>query len=74
MCGMHVNKMHMAPYRGAGRPEAIYVIERIIDIAAQRLSADRVALRRRNMIQPDQMPFETPPLALPMTAEISQRH
>lgn len=60
MRGMHVNTMHMAPYRGAGRPEATFVIERIIDIAAQQLGIDRVALRQRNMIMPDQMPFATP--------------
>jgi carbon-monoxide dehydrogenase large subunit len=60
MRGMHVNTMHMAPYRGAGRPEAIFLIERIIDIAAHRLGLDRVALRRRNMIAPDQMPYQTP--------------
>ncbi|EFL87536.1 xanthine dehydrogenase family protein molybdopterin-binding subunit [Ahrensia sp. R2A130] len=58
--GMHVNSMHMAPYRGAGRPEAIYLIERIIDIAARQLNIDPVELRRRNMITPDQMPHATP--------------
>lgn len=58
--GMFVNAQHMSPYRGAGRPEAIYIIERLIDIAAARLSMDRVELRRRNMIRPDQMPFATP--------------
>ncbi len=47
------------PYRGAGRPEAAYVIERIIDIAADRLGFDPVALRRRNTIAPAQMPFKT---------------
>jgi carbon-monoxide dehydrogenase large subunit len=60
MRGMYVNTMYMAPYRGAGRPEAIFVIERIIDIAAQRLGLDRVTLRRLNMITPDQMPYATP--------------
>ena len=58
--GMHVNTQHMSPYRGAGRPEAIYIIERIIDIAAARLGMDRVDLRRRNAIRPEQMPFATP--------------
>jgi carbon-monoxide dehydrogenase large subunit len=58
--GMFVNARHMSPYRGAGRPEAIYIIERIIDIAAARLGMDRVELRRRNMIRPEQMPFATP--------------
>ena len=48
-----------AVYRSAGRPEAIYVIERLIDIAAQTCGFDRVELRRRNFIPPDAMPFET---------------
>ncbi len=48
------------PYRSAGRPEAMYVVERIIDIAAQRFGFDRVELRRRNYIQPGALPFKTP--------------
>jgi carbon-monoxide dehydrogenase large subunit len=47
------------PYRGAGRPEASYCIERIIDIAANELGFDRIDLRRRNMIPPTAMPFKT---------------
>jgi aerobic carbon-monoxide dehydrogenase large subunit len=47
------------PYRGAGRPEASYCIERIIDIAANELNIDRIDLRRRNMIPPSTMPFKT---------------
>ena len=47
------------PYRGAGRPEAAYVTERIIDIAADRLGIDPVDLRRRNTIAPTAMPFKT---------------
>ncbi len=49
-----------APYRGAGRPEAAYVIERLIDAAAAELGIDRIALRRRNIIAPDALPFATP--------------
>ena len=48
-----------SPYRGAGRPEAIYAIERSIDLAAQRFGFDRIALRRRNMIPPTRMPYDT---------------
>ncbi|MCO5099448.1 MAG: xanthine dehydrogenase family protein molybdopterin-binding subunit [Burkholderiaceae bacterium] len=44
-------------YRGAGRPEAIYLIERLIDAAAHRLSLDPVELRRRNLIPPARMPY-----------------
>jgi carbon-monoxide dehydrogenase large subunit len=48
-----------APYRGAGRPEAIYVIERLIDDAARELRLDRLALRRRNIIPAASMPYKT---------------
>ena len=44
-------------YRGAGRPEAIYMIERLMDEAARQTGIDRIELRRRNMIQPAQMPY-----------------
>jgi len=46
-------------YRGAGRPESIYMIERLMDKAAQVLSIDRVELRRKNFISPGRMPFTT---------------
>ncbi|HSS69058.1 MAG TPA: molybdopterin cofactor-binding domain-containing protein [Casimicrobiaceae bacterium] len=45
------------PYRGAGRPEAIYMIERLMDAAARQSGIDPVELRRRNMIRPEQMPY-----------------
>jgi len=51
---------HTAPtsaYRGAGRPEAIYIIERLMDAAARQTGIDLVELRRRNMIRPEQMPY-----------------
>lgn len=57
--GVLTNTQPTAPYRGAGRPEAIYAIEQCIDLAAWRLGMDRVALRQRNLIQPEQMPFQT---------------
>jgi carbon-monoxide dehydrogenase large subunit len=47
-------------YRGAGRPECTYVIERIVDIAAARLGMDPFEIRARNLIQPDQFPYRTP--------------
>ncbi|HTP51990.1 MAG TPA: xanthine dehydrogenase family protein molybdopterin-binding subunit [Anaeromyxobacteraceae bacterium] len=47
-------------YRGAGRPEATYVLERIVDVAAGEMGVDRVELRRRNFIRPDQFPYKTP--------------
>jgi carbon-monoxide dehydrogenase large subunit len=45
--------------RGAGRPEATYVVERIIDVAARDLKIDPADLRRRNMIQPNAFPYQT---------------
>lgn len=45
-------------YRGAGRPEAIYIIERLMDVAARRMGLDPAELRRRNMIAPGQMPYK----------------
>ena len=45
-------------YRGAGRPEAIYLTERLMDAAARKLKLDPAELRRRNMIRPDQMPYK----------------
>ena len=47
-------------YRGAGRPEAIFTIERLMDEAARQTGIDRVALRRRNFIRPEQMPYRNP--------------
>jgi carbon-monoxide dehydrogenase large subunit len=47
-------------YRGAGRPEAIYIIERLFDAAAREMGMDGAELRRRNMIRPEQMPYRNP--------------
>lgn len=47
-------------YRGAGRPESIYIIERLMDAAARQLGIDGAELRRRNMIRPAQMPYKNP--------------
>ncbi len=52
---------HTAPtgaYRGAGRPEAIYITERLFDAAARQMQLDPAELRRRNHIRPEQMPFK----------------
>jgi len=51
------NTAPTSAYRGAGRPEAIYIIERLMDAAARRTGIDQVELRRRNMIRPGQMPY-----------------
>jgi carbon-monoxide dehydrogenase large subunit len=57
--GAFTNAQPTAPYRGAGRPEATYAIERAIDLAAARLGIDCVELRRRNLIPRQAMPFRT---------------
>jgi aerobic carbon-monoxide dehydrogenase large subunit len=53
------NTVPTGPYRGAGRPETIYLVERLLDIAATRLDMDRVELRRRNLIKREQLPYRT---------------
>jgi len=51
------NTMPIGAYRGAGRPEAIYITERLMDAAARALKLDPAELRRRNLVRPDQMPY-----------------
>jgi len=51
------NTTHMGAYRGAGRPEANYYMERLIDNAADEMGIDRLTLRKRNFIKPAQLPF-----------------
>jgi carbon-monoxide dehydrogenase large subunit len=55
--GVMTNTSPTAAYRGAGRPEAIFIIERLMDEAARQTGIDRIALRRRNFIRPEQMPY-----------------
>ena len=54
------NTAPTSAYRGAGRPEAIFIMERLMDEAARQTGIDRIALRRRNFIQPAQMPYKNP--------------
>ena len=56
---MFTNTTPTHPYRGAGRPEAAYVIERLINLAATQLGIDPVELRRRNLIPPGKLPYRT---------------
>ncbi len=58
--GVYTNTCPVDAYRGAGRPEATYVVERIVETAARELGRDPTELRRLNMIKPDQFPYETP--------------
>ena len=57
--GAMTNTVPTAPYRGAGRPEATLVMERLLDMAAADLGMDRIALRRRNMIPRSALPYRT---------------
>jgi aerobic carbon-monoxide dehydrogenase large subunit len=54
------NTVAVDAVRGAGRPEATYLLERLVDKAARELGIDRVEIRRKNLIQPDQFPYQTP--------------
>jgi len=53
------NTVPVGPYRGAGRPEASYLLERLIDAAAEKTGIDPAELRRRNLIKPTQIPYRT---------------
>lgn len=57
---LYTNTAPVDAYRGAGRPEATYVVERIVETAARELSIDPAELRRRNFIQPSDFPYDTP--------------
>jgi len=58
--GVFTNTVPVDAYRGAGRPESNYLVERLIDQAARDLKVDRVEFRRRNMVPPSAMPYKTP--------------
>ncbi|HEU4413553.1 MAG TPA: xanthine dehydrogenase family protein molybdopterin-binding subunit [Candidatus Angelobacter sp.] len=57
--GVFTNKMSTDAYRGAGRPEATYVVERALDLVAAELGKDPVEVRRKNFPQPSEFPFKT---------------
>lgn len=58
--GALTNTVPTGPYRGAGRPEATYAMERMLDIAARRLGIDRVEIRRRNLVSRASLPYTSP--------------
>jgi carbon-monoxide dehydrogenase large subunit len=59
LVGVATSKVPTGPYRGAGRPEAAYIIERTVDLAARELEIDPVELRRRNLVSREAFPYET---------------
>ncbi len=58
LTALYTNRVPVTPVRGAGRPQAVFVMERMLDLAAARLGIDRVALRTTNLIQPDEFPYD----------------
>src|SRR5881296_3989407 len=58
LTAVYTNRVPVTPVRGAGRPQAVFVMERMLDLAAGRLGIDRVAIRARNLIQPDEFPYD----------------
>jgi carbon-monoxide dehydrogenase large subunit len=58
--GVYTNKTPVGAYRGAGRPEATYLMERIVDVVADELKLDPADVRRKNFLQPDEFPYLTP--------------
>lgn len=56
----HTNTVPTDPYRGAGRPEVLFMIERLMDVAATEMNIDRVELRRRNLIPREDFPYASP--------------
>lgn len=57
---MFTNSAQLGPYRGSGKPEASYVLERLIQKAAREMNIDPIEMRRRNLIRRDDMPYRTP--------------
>jgi CO/xanthine dehydrogenase Mo-binding subunit len=55
---MYTNTVICTPYRGAGRPQAVYAMERTMDAIADKLGLDRAVVRERNFIQPEEMPYD----------------
>ncbi len=58
--GVYTNTVFVDAYRGAGRPEATYVVERAMDLFANEIGMDRAELRRRNFLPPDAFPYDNP--------------
>jgi carbon-monoxide dehydrogenase large subunit len=54
----YTNRVPVTPVRGAGRPQAVFVMERLLDLAAGRLGLDRVVIRERNLIPPEAFPYD----------------
>ncbi|MDR5676712.1 MAG: xanthine dehydrogenase family protein molybdopterin-binding subunit [Armatimonadota bacterium] len=60
LLGVATNKVPTGPYRGAGRPEAAYLVERMAELVARELHEDPVAFRMRHLVRPDAFPYRNP--------------
>ncbi len=58
--GIYTNSVPTDAYRGAGKPESACTLERIIDVAAEKLNMDRLAIRKHNLVRPVDLPYDTP--------------
>jgi carbon-monoxide dehydrogenase large subunit len=58
LTALYTNRVPVTPVRGAGRPQAVFVMERMLDLAAERLGLDRLLIRERNLIQPYEFPYD----------------
>src|SRR5258708_18172106 len=65
------NTVPISAYRGAGRPEGNYVMERLVETAAAEMGIDRAELRRRNHIHPPEMPYKTPAATIYDSGDLS---
>ena len=64
IAGVHTNRMPTCPYRGAGAPEAVFVIERLLDTTAREMGFTPAEIRRRNLVPATAMPYQTPALSI----------
>jgi aerobic carbon-monoxide dehydrogenase large subunit len=55
---VYTNRVPVTPYRGAGQPQAVFVIERVLDLVARETGRDRAAVRFANLVRPDAMPYD----------------
>ena len=55
---VYTNRVPVTPYRGAGQPQAVFVIERVLDLVARETGRDRAAVRLANLVRPDAMPYD----------------
>ena len=65
---VYTNRVPVTPYRGAGQPQAVFVIERVLDLIARETGRDRAAVRLANLVPPSAMPYDVGLPELPWLA------